>query len=176
MTKQVLFIQGAGEGAYAEDEVLAGSLQRALGAGYRVMYPHMPDEDDPQYGPWAAQLAAELAALDEDAIVVGHSVGGAVLLRHLSEAKIDKPLAGIFVVAAPYWGAEEYEAHLPAGLPLFLYHGRDDEIIPFAHLAQFAEKFPQAVVREVAGCGHQFNNDLSAVADDIKGLRESSGR
>ena len=175
MTKHVLFIQGGGQGAYAEDEALASSLQRALGAEYSVIYPHMPHEDDPQYEPWAAQLAAELAALDEDAIVVGHSVGGAVLLRHLSEAKIDKPLAGIFVVAAPYWGAEEYEADLPAGLPVFLYHGRDDEIIPFAHLAQFAEKFPQAAVREVDGCGHQFNNELSVVAEDIKGLRGSPG-
>jgi uncharacterized protein len=172
MTKQVLFIQGAGEGAYAEDELLAHSLQRALGAEYSVIYPHMPHEDDPQYAPWAAQIAAELAALDENAIVVGHSVGGSVLLRYLSEAKVDKLLAGIFVVAAPYWGAEEYQGDLPTGLPVVLYHGRDDEIVPFAHLAQFADKFPRATVQEVEGCGHQFNNDLSVVADDIKRLTE----
>ena len=170
MTKQVLFIQGAGAGAYAEDEVLAASLQRALGAEYSVLYPRMPHEDDPQYAPWAAQLAAERARLDDGAIIVGHSVGGAVLLRHLSEAKIDKPLAGIFVLAAPFWGAEEYQADLPAGLPVFLYHGRADEIVPFAHLAQFAEKFPQAVVRAVDGGGHQFDDDLAVVAEDIKGL------
>ena len=170
MTKQVLFIQGAGAGAYAEDEALAGSLQRALGAEYIVIYPQMPDEDDPQYEPWAAQLAAERARLDDGAITVGHSVGGAVLLRQLSEAKIGKPLGGIFVLAAPFWGAEEYQANLPAGLPLFLYHGRDDEIIPFAHLAQFAEKFPQATVRAVDGRGHQFDDDLAVVAEDIKGL------
>ncbi len=170
MTMQVLFIQGAGAGAYAEDEVLAGSLQHALGAEYTVIYPHMPDEDDPQYEPWAAQIAAELAALADGAFIVGHSVGGAVLLRHLSEAKIDKPLGGIFVLAAPFWGAEEYRAKLPAGLPLFLYHGRADEIIPFAHLAQFAKKFPQAAVRAVDGCGHQFDGHLAVVAEDIKGL------
>ena len=41
MTKQVLFIQGAGAGAYAEDKALAGSLQRALGAGlYRDLPPY----------------------------------------------------------------------------------------------------------------------------------------
>jgi len=170
MKKQVLFIQGGGEGAYAEDEKLAVSLQHALGAEYNVVYPHMPDEDDPQYTTWAAQISEEQAALGDKAIIVGHSVGGAVLLRHLSEAKIDKPVAGLFIIAAPYWGAEDWQADLPAALPVFLYHSRDDSVVPFAHLAQFAEKFPQATLREFDGRGHQFNHDLSEVAEDIKGL------
>ncbi len=170
MQKQVLFIQGGGEGAYAVDEKLAASLQRALGAEYNVVYPRMPDEDDPQYETWAAQIAEEQAALDDKAIIVGHSVGGAVLLRHLSEAKSDRPLAGIFVLAAPYWGAEDWQADLPAGLPVFLHHSRDDRVVPFAHLAQFANNFPQATIREFDGRGHQFSNDLSEVAEDIKGL------
>jgi hypothetical protein len=170
MKKQVLFIQGGGEGAYAADEKLAVSLQDALGAEYNVVYPYMPDEDDPQYRTWAAQISEEQAVLGDKAIIVGHSVGGAVLLRHLSEAKIDKPVAGIFIMAAPYWGAEDWQADLPAGLPVFLYHSRDDSVVPFAHLAKFAEKFPQATIREFDGRGHQFNNDLSEVAEDIKGL------
>lgn len=176
MKKQVLFVQGGGDGAYAEDEALAVSLQRALGAEYGVIYPHMPHEDDPQYAPWAAQIAVEHAALGDGAILVGHSVGGTVLLRHLSEAKVAKPIGGIFIVAAPAWGAEEWEADLPAGVPLFLYHGRDDEMVPFDHLAQLAQKFPEATVRAVNGRGHQFDNDLSVVAEDIKGLdaREDS--
>ncbi len=170
MKKQVLFIQGGGEGAYAVDEKLAAALQHVLGAEYNVVYPHMPDEGDPRYEPWAAQIAQEQAALDDRAIIVGHSVGGAVLLRHLSQAKIDKPVAGIFIIAAPYWGAEDWQANLPAELPVFLYHSRDDGVVPFAHLAKFAKKFPQATIRELDGRGHQFNHDLSEVAKDIKAL------
>lgn len=174
MKKQVLFIQGGGEGAYDVDKNLAAALQHALGADYNVLCPHMPDEADPQYETWAAQISKERAALGDNAIIVGHSVGGAVLLRHLSEAKIDKPIAGIFIIAAPYWGAEEWQADLPARLPVFLYHSRDDTVVPFAHLAQFAEKFPQATVRELDGRGHQFNDDLSEVAEDIKALEALS--
>jgi pimeloyl-ACP methyl ester carboxylesterase len=55
-------------------------------------------------------------------------------------------------------------------VPIFLYHSRDDEWVPFAHLAMFAERIPQAIIREFDGRGHQFNNDLSEVAEDIKGL------
>lgn len=174
MKKQVLFIQGGGEGAYEADENLAAALQHALGAEYNVVYPHMPDEADPQYESWAAQISKERAALGDNAIIVGHSVGGAVLLRHLSEARIDKPIAGIFIIAAPYWGAEEWQADLPARLPVFLYHSRDDTVVPFAHLAQFAEKFPQATVRNLNGRGHQFNDDLSEVAADVKALEGHS--
>jgi hypothetical protein len=46
MAKQVLFIQGAGEGAYDADKKLAESLQQALGSDYEVRCPLMPDEDN----------------------------------------------------------------------------------------------------------------------------------
>jgi hypothetical protein len=42
--------------------------------------------------------------------------------------------------------------------------------VPFAHLAIYAKKLPQATIREFDGRGHQFNNDLSEVAADIKSL------
>jgi uncharacterized protein len=53
---------------------------------------------------------------------------------------------------------EDFAAKLPRGTPVFLYHGRDDEIVPFAHLALYAEKLPQAAVRELDGHGHQIEN------------------
>ena len=52
--------------------------------------------------------------------------------------------------------------------PLVFYQGRDDEVVPFAHLSMYAAKLPRATIREFAGLGHQFNNDLTEVAADIK--------
>jgi hypothetical protein len=43
-------------------------------------------------------------------------------------------------------------------------------VVPFAHLALYTEKLPRATIREFDGHGHQFNNDLSEVARDIKRL------
>jgi uncharacterized protein len=181
MKKQVLFIQGGGEGAYEEDEKLAASLQDALGAEYHVSYPRMPNEEDPQDEVWMAQISKELASFDGKVILVGHSAGGAVLLKYLLKEKVSKPIAGIFLMAIPYWGPEDeqdeeytlregFASQLPKGVPIFLYHSRDDEWVPFAHLAMYAEKIPQAIVREFDGRGHQFNNDLSEVTADIKSL------
>lgn len=181
MKQQVLFIQGAGEGAYEVDEKLAASLQAALGAEYRVVYPKMPNEASPEDEGWMAQISKELASLEGNVILVGHSAGGGVLLKYLLKEKVTKPIAGIFLISIPYWGPEdegdaEYTLHegfasqLPPGVPIFLYHSRDDEWVPFAHLAMYAEKIPQATIREFDGCGHQFNNDLSEVAADIASL------
>jgi hypothetical protein len=62
MKKQILFIQGGGEGAHEEDEKLVVSLRSALGTVYEVRYPQMPDESNPDYEPWKAQIKKELAA------------------------------------------------------------------------------------------------------------------
>jgi predicted alpha/beta hydrolase family esterase len=182
MKKQVLFIQGAGEGAYEEDEKLADSLKEALGVEYNVIYPKMPNEGDPQDGPWMGQISKELAALEGKVILVGHSAGGGVLLKYLLKGNLTNPIAGIFLIAIPHWSPEDEEneeytlfegfaSKLPKEVPIFLYHSRDDEWVPFAHLTFYAQKIPQATVREFDGRGHQFNNDLSEVAADIKRLK-----
>ena len=50
---------------------------------------------------------------------------------------------------------------------IFLYHSRDDEVVPFAHLALYAAKLPQATIRQFDEGGHQIGNDLADVAEDI---------
>jgi hypothetical protein len=51
---------------------------------------------------------------------------------------------------------------------MFPYHGRQDETVPFAHVALYAKALPQAVVRHLDGRNHQLNDDLSEVAADIQ--------
>jgi uncharacterized protein len=181
MRKRVLFVHGGGEEAYEEDRKLAENLQHELGTAYDVRFPRMPGADSPEYGAWRDHISQELAAPDGEAILVGHSLGASVLLKYVSEETADRPVAGLFLVATPYWGAEdwevgEYELHpdfaskLPDDLPVFLYQSRDDEVVPFAHLALYAEKLPRATVCEFDGRGHQFDADLSEVARDIEQL------
>ena len=187
MKKHVLFIHGAGKGAFEEDGLLVASLQNALGFAYDVHYPKMPEEDSATYADWKAPIERELATLDDEVILVGHSVGGSVLVKYLSEQQLDKPISSLFLLATPYWGADEFwkwdEVRLGedvatklASIPrIFLYHSRDDEVVPFAHLALYAAKLPQATVRVFDGRGHQFGNDLAEVAEDIRTAETTSG-
>lgn len=178
--RPVLFVHGAGEGAYAWDAKLVTSLRDRLGAGYVVRYPMLPNEADPDYETWKRCICEELTTLAGDVVLVGHSVGASVLIRLLCDGALERPVAGIFLIAAPFWHDHEVwrwkEVELPADAadqlpreaPLFLYHGREDEIVPFSHLDLYARKFPQASVRALDGRDHQLHDDLSEVAHDIR--------
>ncbi len=185
MSTPALFIQGAGQGAHAADEKLVASLGQLLGPEYAIHYPVMPREDDADYAIWKVRIASELAAVNDPVLLLDHSVGASMLLKHLSEGEVERTIAGIFLIATPFWGGdgwryagftrlalpEGFAATLPKGAPIFLYHSRDDEIVPFAHLGLYAQSMPQATLRELAGRRHQLNNDLSEVAEDIRGLQ-----
>lgn len=180
---QILFVQGAGEGAHREDSALADSLRNSLGAGYDVHFPEMPDEGNAPYARWKEKIRQELAALHGNVVLVGHSVGASVLARCLPEIDT-QAVAGIFLLSGPFWGGEgwRYEGHETLELPqdiesrfqkrvrIFLYHCRDDEIVPFEHLALYAQRLPRATVQAFDEGGHQFGNDLSAIAGDIRNL------
>jgi hypothetical protein len=180
MTSSVLFIHGGGTGAYAEDRLLADALQRALGDGYDVHYPQMPDEENCPYPEWQAEIDARLAAMTGSVVLAGHSIGASVLLKYVCDRRSMPSIAGLFALAAPYWGADKFwhwdEVALPANAaarldgdwPLVFYHSRDDEVVPFSHLALYAAKLPRATIHELDGRGHQFNNDLAEVAAAIR--------
>jgi serine hydrolase len=175
----VLFIQGGGEGAHQADAVLAKSLQQALGDGYDVRYPQIARESEADLQEWKSQIAKELEALHGKVVPVGHSVGGSALLKYFAEENVEKPIAGLFLLAAPSWDEATWnfsEFKLPRDLAtklsriprIFLYHNRDDETVPFSHLALHAKRLPAAVVRESDQGGHQFVNGLANVANDIR--------
>jgi uncharacterized protein len=179
-TTCVLFIQGGGKGAHAEDSPLANSLKQALGPNYDVCFPRMPNEADPNVATWKEKIASELSRIPGKVILVAHSIGGSILLRYLSEEKVEKTIAGLFLLAAPSWDEDRWnfdDLKLPrdiaeklAVIPrLLFYHCRDDNIVPFAHLALHGTRIPQAVTRAFNSGGYQFGNDLARIAMDIRG-------
>jgi predicted alpha/beta hydrolase family esterase len=65
----------------------------------------MPDPQNPRYAGWKVALGQELSALEgRPSILVGHSLGGSVLLKYLSEEGCPQGTTGLFVAAAPFWG------------------------------------------------------------------------
>lgn len=184
MVKRALFIHGAGNGAHEEDKEIADELQRLLGPEFEVRYPKMPDEENAPYQQWKGVIARELAGTHAELILIGHSVGGSVLLKCMSELETDKRILGMFLLAVPFWGgdgwlyegyeelelAKGFAARLPKSARLFLYQSRDDEIVPFAHLALYSRVLPGATARELSEGGHQLNGVLPVVVEDIQAL------
>lgn len=182
MARQLLFVQGGGDGVHDEwDGKLVGSLSRALGPDYEVRYPRMPDEADPDFAAWSGVLRDELARLEDGAIVVGHSVGGTILIDTLAGQPPGLALGAIFLLAAPFvgeggWPSEEGRSQegigekLPAGVPIFLYHGLADTEVPPMHAGLYARAIPHAQLCRLPGRDHQLNDDLREIAAAIKAL------
>ena len=181
MPHQVLFVQGGGaEGTHDEwDSKLVEHLGQKLGPEFEIRYPQMPNEADPKYARWKTALRKEFGKLDDGTILVGHSIGGTILINTLVEEPPDLKLGGIFLLAAPFvgeggWPSEDIRPMsdlgetLPAQTPVFAYHGSADETVPFEHVDQYARAIPQAVVRRLTGRDHQLDNDMSEVAADIR--------
>ncbi|MEV0530541.1 alpha/beta fold hydrolase [Kitasatospora sp. NPDC050463] len=181
--QQILFIQGGGAGTHDDwDDKLVDSLRRALGGGYEVRYPRMPDEGEPGYAQWGRAIRRELADLADGAVVAGHSVGGTILVHALAEQPPERTLAAIVLIAAPFvgrggWPGEEFElpgdlgARLPRDVPVHVFHGLDDETAPPSHADLYARAIPQAQLHRLPGRDHQLNDDLRAVAEAICPVR-----
>ncbi|WP_143307677.1 alpha/beta hydrolase [Chitinophaga vietnamensis] len=177
----VLFIQGAGEGAYALDRLLVEQLQKYVKGNMSFHYPPMPREEAPDYEPWKAVILQQLKVLDAPIVLIGHSLGGSVLLKLLSEEKGIKNIKALFLVSAPFWGEpgweyavfklkDDFNERLPVIDHIFIYQAEDDEIVAFAHHKRYADKLPNAVVRTFKKGGHELITAAATLADDIDQL------
>ncbi|KAA0988686.1 alpha/beta fold hydrolase [Dyadobacter aurulentus] len=181
MEQQVTFFHGGGSAEdYEADEKLVASLRSQLGSGYSVQYPFLPDDGTPDLGR-RRQISEEISAGPDGLIVVAHSLGASMLLAYLSETEITKKIAGIFLLATPFWEGKEdwvepfrlksgFAKKIDKKIALFFYHCQDDEEVPFAQLSSYKKQLSWAHYREFATGGHQFGDDLTAVARDIMAI------
>ncbi|MDJ0315801.1 alpha/beta fold hydrolase [Arthrobacter antibioticus] len=182
-TPQILFIQGAGAGTHDDwDDKLVESLRRELEDEWEIRYPRMPDEDEPSYFLWSAAIRDEIADVNVGAVVVGHSVGAAILADVLTGLPPTLSLGSIQLIAAPFisqdgWPSDDFAlsdelgVKLPQGVRVDVFHGLQDDTVPPEHAYLYAQAIPQAHVHLLPGRDHQLNDDLSEVAETIRSTR-----
>lgn len=176
----VLFVQGAGEGAHDADRALADALARELGDRFRVVFPRLPREDDPDTVTWNRAIATE-ARRARAVAVVAHSAGAANVADMLAEGRRGElpDARAMFLLAPPFigpggWAFEGF--HLDhatsrqalGGLPLHFYFGSEDTTVPPVHSTLYESVFPDARFHRLQDCGHQFTGHLRRVAQDIR--------
>jgi len=167
---RLLFVHGAG--GYAEDQVLAFALADQLGATAEM--PRLPD-DDMSVATWADPVGHALNGLGAEDVVVAHSFGATILLHVLATSPAAP--ASATLLAMPDWGpdgwdVEDYVPPAPgSAIELTLHHCRDDQVVPFAHLALAAAQLPAAQAMTHDAGGHQFEGQAAALALAMRASR-----
>lgn len=178
----IVLIHSAGpQGSLEGSDYLLRYLRTSLPEGYQVVFPDMPHPDNPSYVSWRKHLRNVLRQAPDNTILIGHSLGGSVLLKYLAEEQPDRPFGGLFLIAAPYWGMDNWdvaEYAMPTqpldlrGVPaVYLYHSKHDTVVPVQHLLTYQRQLPQAIVRTITGEEHLFSKGLPVLIDDIESLK-----
>jgi len=198
MVQQVLVIHGGNafetHGAYIdylktkeltlEDSTYKGwkdNLAADLSADFDVFTPRMPNAFNARYAEWKIWFEKLLALMDNDLILIGHSLGGIFLIKYLSENKIDKKISATFLVAAAYntpsihplvdfvittnlSGLEKQ------GGEIYIYHSKDDQVVPYSNCEDLAKALPLAKVKVFTDRGHFHQPNFPELVQDIKSL------
>lgn len=161
--RELLFIHGAGDTGNDPNDVV-GWLRKALADRFEVLRPQLPEPDP---ATWGEAIELLLTTVAEDAVLVGHSLGGSMLIKVIAERRPGLRASGLVLLAPPFWGRGgwDYEGFaLPDGFAGSLtglgaivhLHGRDDEVVEPEHQVIYARFMPAARYLTLEDCGHDF--------------------
>jgi len=134
------------------------SLPAALGEGYEILVPQMPNKTDARFEEWVLWFDRIVPFLKDGTVLVGHSLGGIFLAKYLSVRILPKKIGALILIAAPFdavAGESLGDFALPVSLSgtekqvekIFLFYSKDDPVVPFEQMIKYEEAFPKAVVK-----------------------------
>lgn len=134
-------------------------LSKALGKGYEMIRPRMPQSDNAKYEDWKIIFERYLKTLRKDSIVIGSSLGGILLAKYFSEHKPPKRLHSVYMICAPYDNDLPTE-DLGGGFALkkdisridrcakqvYMLFSKKDDVVPVSHAYKFAKKLKKTKI------------------------------
>jgi uncharacterized protein len=158
------------------------TLGDSLGSDYEVLLPRMPNKENARYSEWKIQFDKIIPLLENEVVLLGHSMGGIFLAKYLAENQCSKAILASFLVAAPFDTAEaDYslgDFELPDDLNNFvkqgglikLYASKDDPVVPFADIEKYKKALPSATVKVFEDRGHFTQPAFPELVEDIKNV------
>ena len=154
-------------------------LQEDFGGEYEVVMPSMPCCDNAKYEEWKVVFERLIPYLDKKIVLVGHSLGGIFLIKYLSENIISRKIDSLHLVSAPFWVGKEIEKKggftfdndlislTKQAKQIFLYHSKDDFIVPFSDSEKFVELLPSINMISFEDKGHFIGGDFPELVSNI---------
>lgn len=126
------------------------NLQKDLGDNFEVLTPQMPCSCNAKYINWKIWFEKFFPFLEDNIILAGGSLGGLFLAKYLSENNFPVKIKATFLIAAPH--SDDYLGDFALGESLekfstqcskiFLYHSKDDPMVPFSEIEKYSKLLP----------------------------------
>ncbi len=154
-------------------------LRQRLGSDYEVILPIMPNKTNARFDEWKIWFEKFIPFLHDNVLLIGHSLGGTFLAKYLSENQFKKKIKAVFLVGAVYGRDSEGYSLVSFTLPtnlnlqtetIYLYHSKDDSVVPFSALEQYKKALPNAQIRIFEDRGHFNQEEFPELAQDILNL------
>lgn len=157
------------------------NLQETLGDKYEVLIPRMPNSNNAKYVEWVIWFEKMFPFLNDEVIIVGHSLGASFLAKYLSEERFPKKILATFLVSGPYDSDGDrpmVEFILPSSLVLLeeqggtisLYHSKDDPVVAFSELAKYKKALSNAKSNVFEDRKHFNQESFPEIVTDIQGI------
>ena len=147
---------------------------------YDIIKPDMPCKPNAHYNEWSIWFERHIEFLDNNIILVGHSLGGGFLMKWLSENKLEKNIQQLHLVAPIFhYEADDYKlvSFKNTSFPgiffennideVHIYHSKDDPYVPISESEEYAEKIPGAHFHIFEDRGHFLGEDFPELFENI---------
>ena len=163
-----------------KNEGWKNSLGEKLGKDFEVVCPKMPNSYNAKYLEWKIWFEKIIPFLENNVILVGHSLGGIFLAKYLSENKFTKKILATFLIAAPYddksadYSLADFKLKKDLSQlqdqseKLFIYQSQDDDIVSFADLKKYKKALPGANYKEFKSRGHFLQKNFPEIVREIR--------
>jgi len=158
------------------------TLGEKLGADFEVIFPKMPNAMNAKYSEYKIYFEKLIPFLENEVVLIGHSLGGIFLAKYLSENDFPKRILATFLVAASFDAkSAEYslgDFTLSGGLEkfqkqnerIFLCHSKDDDVVPFSDFEKYQKELPKAEAMVFEDRKHFNQPEFPEIIEAIKKL------
>lgn len=158
------------------------TLHKKLGNKFEVYKPKMPNSINASYTEWSILFNKIIKLLNDNLILIGHSLGGIFLAKYLAENDINKKIKATILISAPFGGAggESLGSFvLPKSLKkleqqagkIYLIQSKDDKVVPLNQVKKYKKELPRAILKIFKDREHFSQESFPEIVELIKGIK-----
>ncbi|MEF3692075.1 MAG: alpha/beta fold hydrolase [Candidatus Moraniibacteriota bacterium] len=143
------------------------NLHKKLSGEYQIFAPHMPNKQNADYEEWKIWFEKMIPFINNEVIMIGHSLGGIFLAKYLSENTYPKKIKKLILVAPPHSETPEIGSfklgedlsNISAQCKdIHLFQSTDDPVVPANEAQLYKKDLPEINLHIFEDRGH-FNQE-----------------